>query len=79
MLDKVCPNRISAARSAMKSKWDQDTAFPIIASVIERLYHGPDKYISKRDIVPVLLRDTHRRELIETKYKEKHRTQSIEE
>jgi predicted HNH restriction endonuclease len=63
----------------MKSKWDQDTAFPIIASVIERLYHGPDKYISKRDIVPVLLRDTHRRELIETKYKEKHRTQSIEE
>jgi len=56
----------------------QAAAFPIIASSIERLYRDPDKFISKREIVPLLLRDTHSRNIIETAYKRTNRKLSIE-
>jgi predicted HNH restriction endonuclease len=63
----------------MKSSWVQDTAFPIIASTIERLHHRDfGKFVSKREIVPLLLRDAHIRKLIETAYERKLRSQSIE-
>jgi predicted HNH restriction endonuclease len=63
----------------MKSSWVQDSAFPIIASAIERLHRRDvDKFVSKREIVPLLLRDTHSRKLIETAYKGIQRNQSIE-
>ena len=61
-----------------ESKWVQEAAFPIIASAIERLYRDPDKFISKRQIVPLLLHDAHSRKLIEAAYKRKKRKQPIE-
>jgi len=61
-----------------ESKWVQEAAFPIIASAIERLYRDPDKFISKRQIVPLLLHDAHNRKLIEAAYKRKKRKQPIE-
>lgn len=60
-------------------KWVQATAFPIIASSIERLHRDPDKFISRREVVQRLLSDTHSRKLIETEYKRKDRKKSIEE
>jgi predicted HNH restriction endonuclease len=62
----------------MESPKAQDVAFPIIASAIERLYHDPDKFVSKREIVPLLLRDTHSRKLIEAAYKRTKQKLSIE-
>jgi predicted HNH restriction endonuclease len=60
-------------------KWVRETAFPIIASAIEHLYRRDlNKFISKRQIVPLLLRETHSRKLIETAYKRKDREHSIE-
>jgi predicted HNH restriction endonuclease len=61
-------------------KWDQETAFPIIGSIIEGL-HGRDRdrFISKREIVPILLLPNgHSRKLIEAAYERKHGKQSIE-
>ena len=63
---------------ARGEQWIQETAFPIIASAIERLYRDPDKFISKRQIVPLLLHDAHSRKLIEAAYKRKKRNRSIE-
>jgi predicted HNH restriction endonuclease len=62
-----------------QDKWTQANAFPIIASAIERLYRDPDKFISRREIVQSLLRDTHSHKLIETAYKGKKRDQSVED
>jgi len=59
-------------------EWVQDTAFPIIASAIERLYRSPKKLISHREIVPLLLRETHSRKLIEEAYRKKGAKSSIE-
>jgi hypothetical protein len=52
-------------------KWDQETGFPIIASAIERLYRDPETFISRREIVQLLLHDTSSRKLIERAYREK--------
>jgi predicted HNH restriction endonuclease len=61
-----------------QDNWVQAIAFPIIASAIESLYRSDlDKFISKREIVPLLLRDTHSRTLIEKAYKKKSREGSI--
>jgi predicted HNH restriction endonuclease len=51
-------------------QWVQETAFPIIASAIERLYRDPEKFISRREIVQLLLRHAFSRKLIERAYKE---------
>jgi predicted HNH restriction endonuclease len=62
----------------MNSLRVQDTTFPIIASAIKRLHRDPEKFISRQEIVQLLLRETHSRRLIETAYKKKDRKKSIE-
>jgi hypothetical protein len=58
-------------------QWDRETGFPIVAKAIERLYRRDlDKFISIRQIVPLLLRD--HRALIEAAYKRKRPKMSIE-
>jgi predicted HNH restriction endonuclease len=52
-----------------KEKWATATAFPIIAIAIERLHRDPDKFISRHEIVQLLLHDAHSRKLIEAAYK----------
>jgi hypothetical protein len=62
-------------------QWTQETGFPIIASAIARLYRADlDNFISKREIVPLLLDETHSRALVETAYKKigRDRKSSIE-
>jgi hypothetical protein len=53
-------------QAGSETNWEQQTAFPIIAGAIERLYREPEKFASKRKIVPLLLRDADSRKLIET-------------
>ncbi|MGB7470785.1 MAG: hypothetical protein WBW58_15575, partial [Candidatus Acidiferrum sp.] len=69
----------SVMKDGKQHKWIQADAFPIIASVIERLHRDPDKFISRREIVPLLLRDKHSRKLVEKAYKRIKRKQSIEQ
>ena len=66
-------------QSGGEPEWDQKTAFPIIARAIERLYRRDiDKYISKREIVPLLLRERTSLALIKAAYKEKRPKVSID-
>jgi predicted HNH restriction endonuclease len=54
-------------------KWEQETAFPIIASAIERLNRNPEKFVSRAEIVKLLLRAPDSRSLIDAAYKGKRR------
>jgi predicted HNH restriction endonuclease len=63
----------------MKSLWVQDVAFPIIANDIERLYGDPTKFVSRQEIIQLLLRESHSRTLIETANKKIARAKSIEQ
>ena len=65
-------------KSRKQQKWIQTTAFPIIASAIERLHRDPEKFVSQREIVPLLLRGSHSRELIKTAHKRIRGKQPIE-
>jgi hypothetical protein len=58
--------------------WVQDTAFPIIASAIERLYREPGHFVPRHEIVRLLLRETHSGELIKAGHKKTQRKRSIE-
>ena len=71
-------NQKSQRKAKGEPKGVHEIAFPIIASAIERLPHAPDKFISKRQIVPLLLHDTHSRELVEALYKRRKKKLSIE-
>src|ERR1700720_820474 len=62
----------------MKSLWVQNTAFPIIAHAIERSYRDPKKFVTRNDLIRVLLHETHSRKLVETEYEKIHRKKSIE-
>jgi predicted HNH restriction endonuclease len=63
-----------------RQRWEQETAFPIIADAIRRLYRPDvDNFVSKREIVPMLLRDPHSRTLIEAAYKQTGREWPIEQ
>lgn len=68
-------NQKSQRKAKGEPKGVHEIAFPIIASAIERLYHDPDKFISKRQIVPLLLDDS--REQVETLYKRTKQKLSI--
>jgi predicted HNH restriction endonuclease len=61
----------------MEPLWVQEAAFPIIASAIESLCRDPDKFVSRQEIVQLLLRDN--RSQIETAYEQTKRTLSIEQ
>src|SRR6185369_5518639 len=57
-----------------------ETAFPIIASAIERLYRSESgDFISKRQIGPLLLREKQSRAKIEALYKKQPRKLSLEQ
>jgi predicted HNH restriction endonuclease len=71
--------RKAAQTAKTEPKWAQETAFPIIASAIERLYRDPDKFLSRREIVRLLLHDVHSRDLIGLAYKRIKRKQSLED
>jgi predicted HNH restriction endonuclease len=60
-------------------KWDQETGFPIIASAVERLNRDPEKFVSRAEIVKLLLRELDSRRLIDAAYKRKPREYSIEQ
>jgi predicted HNH restriction endonuclease len=76
---KASERQHKAAQTARgEPKWAQETAFLIIASAIESLSRDPDKFISRREIVQLLLHDTHSHKLIETAHKKIHRKKSIE-
>jgi predicted HNH restriction endonuclease len=62
----------------MGAKWIQDTAFPVIASAVERLCRGPEHFVTRREIVRLILQETLTRKLIETAYKKTQRKSSIE-
>lgn len=59
-------------------KWEQETAFPIIASAIARLNRDPEKFVSRAEIVKLLLRESDSRSLVDAEYKRKRREISIE-
>jgi predicted HNH restriction endonuclease len=61
-----------------KVEWNQEHAFPMIASAIERLYRKPGVFVSKREIVPLLLQEARSRELIEEAFRRTQRKGSIE-
>lgn len=63
----------------MSQKWVQETAFPIIAEAIERLHSEPGHFVTHREIVRFLLRQSHTRKLIEVRYKQLEVKESIEE
>jgi predicted HNH restriction endonuclease len=63
----------------MKSEWVQDVAFPIIGRAIERSSRNPEKAVSRKEIIQLLLRDDYSRRLIETAYRRIDRKKSIEQ
>jgi predicted HNH restriction endonuclease len=66
------PEASERQRKAKRGEqWTQETGFPIIASAIERLYRDPETFVSRREIVQLLLHHTSSRKLIERAYKEK--------
>jgi len=68
-----------AAQTAKREpKWAQETAFPIIANAVERLHRDPGKFVSRGEIVTLLLHESHSRRLIETAYRKIRRKDSIE-
>jgi predicted HNH restriction endonuclease len=63
-----------------RQRWEQKTAFPIIADAIRRLHHPDvDNFVSKREIVPLLLHEPHSRTLIDAAYKRTGREWSVEQ
>lgn len=58
--------------------WNQNSAFPIIASAVERLHRDPRKFITRRLIVGLLLHESQSRKLIEAAYKRMQRKETIE-
>ena len=60
-------------------KWDQETGFPIIGSAVERLNRDPEKFVSRAEIVKLLLRELDSRSLIDAAYKRKPREDPIEQ
>jgi hypothetical protein len=74
---EVSKRQRKATQKAQGEPDVHEITFPLIASAIERLYRDPDKCISKREIVPLLLHDTHSRKLIEAAYKRTEQKLSI--
>jgi predicted HNH restriction endonuclease len=64
--------------SSKQDEWVQDVAFPIIARAIERLHRDPGKFVSRHEIVKLLLREGFSLKLIKTAHKKTARKKSIE-
>ena len=62
----------------MSELWVQDTAFPIIATTIERLCRTPQHFVTRREIVQRLMQEPRTRKLIEAGYRKTNRRKSIE-
>lgn len=62
----------------MDAKWTQESAFPIIASAIEGLCRGPEHFVTRREIVRLLLQEPAFRKSIEAAYNKTKKDRSIE-
>jgi hypothetical protein len=61
----------------MDAKWRQESAFPVIASAIESLCRGPEHFVTRKEIVHLLLQEQPTRKLIVAAYKETKQDRSI--
>jgi len=66
-------------RDREQQEWTRAIAFPIIARAIVSLHHDSAEFVSRREIVPFLLRDSHSRRLVVDAHNRNHRKQSVEE
>jgi predicted HNH restriction endonuclease len=60
------------------AKRRQESAFPVIASAIESLCRGPEHFVTRKEIVHLLLQEQPTRKLIVAAYKETKQDRSIE-